>query len=82
MSWHLQERLKNVFISDTSNSAKQSCFDVTMREAMAGSPDGTLGESTNTAKKFDSHGLPLVPQPSGANSANGHHNGHQIPVEP
>jgi hypothetical protein len=78
-----QERLhqRYVELGKTVLSLLQQ-FDITMREAMAGSPDSAVGEAANTAKKFDSHGLPLVPQPSGANGANGHHNGHQLPVEP
>ena len=78
-----QERLhqRYVELGKTVLSLLQQ-FDATMREAMAGTPDGTLGEAAKSAKKFDSHGLPLVPQPSGANGTNGHHNGHQLPVEP
>jgi hypothetical protein len=78
-----QERLhqRYVELGKTVLSLLQQ-FDITMREAMAGTPDSAVGEAANPAKKFDSHGLPLVPQPSGANGATGHHNGHQLTVEP
>jgi len=78
-----QERLhqRYVELGKTILSLLQQ-FDVTMREATAGKLDSAVGEAANTAKKFDSHGLPLVPQPSANNGAMGTNNGHQLPIEP
>lgn len=56
-------------------------FEVTMREVMHASSDGTSGEAANNAKKFDSKGLPIAPHANAHNGAE-HHNGHGLPVEP
>jgi|RhiMetdeSRZDD1v2_1073273.scaffolds.fasta_scaffold332472_2 hypothetical protein len=57
-------------------------FDVTMREAKSGRSESNPAEAANTSKQFDTHGLPVAPRPVGLNGANGHHNGHELPLEP
>jgi hypothetical protein len=58
-------------------------FDSVIREAMSGRPENA-GEAVNVpgVKQFDSHGLPIAPQPAASNGANGHHNGYGLPLEP
>jgi hypothetical protein len=73
-----QERLHQQYIElgKTILSLLQQ-FDVTMREAKSGRSESNPAEAANTSKQFDTHGRPV-----GLNGANGHHNGHELPLEP
>ena len=64
--------------------SQQQQFDSAIREAMSGRPESAPGEAVNVpnVKQFDSHGLPIAPQAAASNGANGHHNGHGLPLEP